>query len=403
MDRIRGAFRLLPHAADGALLVPRDRPLPVAASIHWPPAHATAAAHADGAALPIFMTQGALAAVQDHVAAGAGAASLGLLLGSLCAAPDTGTRFLVMESNTRLPGRVAGDNATPVMTEGLAAAQPELQAASGHLAGWYHSHLLPDAALSPNDIETHQRFFEEPWQVALLVVPRDKPLGGLFRRSAGAGWANDPVPFYELLDTAAVLPNGRHVTHLAWANYRTTADTIPARDAVLEATEQAAHVRLLFPDDPDERPSLGGWPRLSRQGVVRVVRFAAYGVVGLLAAVGLVNVYELTASRWSAAARAGTPAIADPSPLGRLDRSADTLALALAAFDVRARLFERRQMGCPELARGLVVVEEWWIAYNAARKQAAALDAAHGAQDRSLYSDIDAVERRFERSRCPRP
>ena len=399
MDRIRGALPLLQHDLEGAVPVARDRPLPIADAIHWTPAHATATAYTDGAALPIFITQGALAAVHDHVAAGAGAASLGLLLGGLCVTPDTGTRFLLIKSTIRLPWRVAGDNTTPVMHDALAAAQADLRAAGGQLAGWYHSHLLPDAALSPNDVETHQRFFDQPSQVALLVVPRDKRLGGLFRRSAGAGWANEPLPFHEVLDAASVLPNGRYITHLTWENYRTTVDTITAHDAALEAAEQAAHVRVLFPDEPDERPS----PSRLRLPRERAVRLAAYGVVGLLAAVGLVNVYELTASRWSPPALASTTAIALASPLSGLDRAADTLALALAAFDVRAGLFERRQMGCAELARGLVEVEERWIGYNSARKSAFVLDSARAARDRSQYADVDAVERRFERAKCARP
>jgi len=91
-------------------------------------------------------------------------------------------------------------------------------------------------------------------------------------------------------------------------------------------------------------------------------------------------------------------------PLERLDRAADTLALALAAFDLRARLFATRQMRCPELARGLVLVEERWTSYNAVRKESAvALDSARTARDQALYADADAVERRFERSVCPRP
>jgi len=163
-------------------------------------------------------------------------------------------------------------------------------------------------------------------------------------------------------------------------------------------------VRLLlpdeFPDEPDERPSPAASARLPRG---RAARFAAYGVVGLLAVVGLVNMYDLAASRWSAPALASTPAIADPSPLGPLDQAADTLGLALAAFDVRGQLFERRQMGCAELARGLVEVEERWIGYNAARKNAFVLDSARAARDRSQYADVDAVERRFERAKCARP
>src|SRR5437899_633406 len=99
-----------------------------------------------------------------------------------------------------------------------------------------------------------------------------------------------------------------------------------------------------------------------------------------------------------------TPEAVAVMPGARLDRAADTLALAIAAFDLRAQLFASRQMQCPELARGLVLVEERWTAYNAVRKDSGvALDSARTARDRNLYADADAVERRFERSRCPRP
>ncbi len=60
-------------------------------------------------------------------------------------------------------------------------------------------------------------------------------------------------------------------------------------------------------------------------------------------------------------------------------------------------------MGCPELSRGLIEVEERWIAYNLARKDAFALDSTRAARDRSQYSAVDVVERRFERAQCARP
>src|SRR2546425_565279 len=79
-------------------------------------------------------------------------------------------------------------------------------------------------------------------------------------------------------------------------------------------------------------------------------------------------------------------------------------SLAIAAFDLRAQLFASRQMQCPELARGLILVEERWTSYNSVRKEnGAPLDSARTARDRALYTDVDGVERRFERSACPRP
>jgi hypothetical protein len=61
-------------------------------------------------------------------------------------------------------------------------------------------------------------------------------------------------------------------------------------------------------------------------------------------------------------------------------------------------------MQCPDLARGLILVEERWVEYNVARSAlGVAQDSAHTASDRSLYAGVDAIERQFERSKCPRP
>ncbi len=37
--------------------------------------------------------------------------------------------------------------------------------------GWYHSHTRSEIFLSEADLEIHQRFFPEPWQVALVLKP----------------------------------------------------------------------------------------------------------------------------------------------------------------------------------------------------------------------------------------
>jgi len=391
---------------------PSLRPLPIASSILWTPHDVTAWAEADGGAFPIFVAQSTLAAIHEHVGAGAGAASLGLLLGGVFQAPDNGGGYLVVERTMRLPWRVAGDNTKPVVHSALAAVQKELRKSGAQVVGWYHSHLFPYAGLSPNDADTHHALFE-PWQIALVVVPREKPLGGVFRSSASDTWPGEPLPFYEWLDDdRSLLSNGRRVTDLPWQNYRTAEDTVPSDrlrakrphpgpPAVAPTVTPTAHV--LFPDEPEEPPLPGrAWEGGARLAAPRAVRAATYVAGALLGAAGLGLLYRLVA-RPSAVALGAAAEVTSPSAPDRVDRVADTLALAVAAFDARARLFDHHQMGCPELGRGLVVLEEWWMTYNAARKQAFALDSAHGARDRSLYSDIDAVERRFERSHCPRP
>ncbi len=61
-------------------------------------------------------------------------------------------------------------------------------------------------------------------------------------------------------------------------------------------------------------------------------------------------------------------------------------------------------MQCSDLARGLVVVEERWAEYSAARAGVGTVqDSARITLDRTLYAGVDATERQFERSKCPRP
>jgi hypothetical protein len=61
-------------------------------------------------------------------------------------------------------------------------------------------------------------------------------------------------------------------------------------------------------------------------------------------------------------------------------------------------------MGCDGLQRGLVAVEQGWIAYNALGKaRAPVLDAARERHDRRLYASVDSVDRHFQSSQCVRP
>src|SRR5438093_849636 len=100
---------------------------------------------------------------------------------------------------------------------------------------------------------------------------------------------------------------------------------------------------------------------------------------------------------------APAPVAAPHAQLTHLDQVADSLSRAVRTFGDRAALFDRRQLACDGLARGLLAVEDRWLSYSRARRASAALDPTHAARDQTLYAGVDSVERRFEKSGCQRP
>ncbi|SRR6266446_618175 len=159
----------------------------------------------------------------------------------------------------------------------------------------------------------------------------------------------------------------------------------------------------IAPTVPNTRPSP---PALVKpqwyRGLARPTAYIASGIAG---AVLVTVLYGVLGSRAAATGgRAGSDSPASVSDTALLDRRADTLALVISAFSMRAGMYESRRMPCSSLARGLTQVEDGWLAYNLARKDLlAASDPARDVRDKSLYADVRAVEVRFERSSCARP
>lgn len=119
----------------------------------------------------------------------------------------------------------------------------------------------------------------------------------------------------------------------------------------------------------------------------------------------MTTLFVLLGSRNDASAGRADAAPATAAPdAATLDRRADTLAAAIAAFTLRGRMYDSRRMGCDGLSRGLEQVEDAWLAYSLARKVTiGAIDATQDQRDQTLYADVRAVELRFERSSCTRP
>src|SRR6266576_1804995 len=395
---------------------PDGRPMPIAASILWKPIDGPP--EQDAGLIPVFITQRALAAVHDHCAT-TRETCFGLLTGNVYRAPDTGLPYVIVESTIRLPG-VIGDDAKAALMQGWVVAQDVVHRTGDQLVGWYRGRWSAETGLGPAEAETHAALFGQPWQLAVAVGAGETTIGGVLRRSASPDWAQECLPFYELVEPASFRPDGSKPTRLRWDNYRTEETALvppaplpvpavsaaPGSPPALRRASSSLQPWVFLPDQfrgGDE--GSGRWASAARIG--RLARGAAYAAVAVLAVAVLVRLYSAAdppASPASLAAPAGSLTAAAATPLERLDRVADTLALAIAAFDLRARLFASRQMRCPELGRGLVLVEERWTTYNSVRKESGTpLDSARTARDRALYTDVDGVERRFERTACTRP
>jgi len=86
------------------------------------------------------------------------------------------------------------------MLDGLRSHANDLQP-----VGWYHSHTRSDIFLSESDLDIHNRYFSEPWQVALVLRPSTfqpvqagfffrEPDGTVHTRSSYQEFALDPLP-----------------------------------------------------------------------------------------------------------------------------------------------------------------------------------------------------------------
>lgn len=383
-----------------------ERPMPVEGAVFWTPIGQPAA----DPMYPIMISQGALTAVHSHLAVqSAGAASFGFLVGGVYVCPETRVTYIVAERAIHVPWSISGDHLKPALMQGRALALEDVQHRGAQLLGWYRCHVASHARLSSADVEAHLACFDKPWQVALVVARGVDLVGGVFRPEADGARANEYLPFYELAAPGGFLPDGPRVAGLVWANYRAETVALPAERVVPPAG--ATPHGVFLPDEADidlddaelearTLPLSAPAPRwFLRAPLTRVVGLWALGLVG---AATLFGAYRALAS-----ARAGDAEARAPSPVvtpASVEGLADSAAFAVAAFNIRARLYDERKMGCADLARGLIEVDDRWIAYSAARGVGGAgLDATDSARDRRLHADVGVVEQRFARTGCPRP
>ncbi len=195
------------------------RPRPLVRAIEWRPREQPLTAGSAG--YEVFVMQDTFSELISRARGRDVQSSFGFLVGDLCECPESGIKYVLVTSTIEARFRFA-ETATPqIPPEAYVAMQLKLDRRVGTLVGWFHSHAdVDEVRLSENDIATHHKYFNEPWQSALVLVPRaERPLGGFFRSSA-EGLNGDLLrPFYEVLSARSFVARGVRYTCVNWANY----------------------------------------------------------------------------------------------------------------------------------------------------------------------------------------
>ncbi|PYP95243.1 MAG: hypothetical protein DMD34_07115 [Gemmatimonadetes bacterium] len=243
---------------------PLHQPIPVDRSILWGPVDSTEESGGGSAAkrpghipFPVFLSQAAITAINEHLATPTrpGQGILGFLLGDVCECPNTNVSYLVIDAALRLTQAIYGDRTRDVVTRLWDRIQEQLEAQKAHLIGWYHTHPPLPLSLTDHDVETHEHYFGEAWQVALLLATAPaEPAGALFRSGADAQWVATPLPFYELLAPESIRPDGKKRSFITWKNHRAYNPTTPAAAPTLR-TPAAKR-----PSEPKFTPAPAGAP-----------------------------------------------------------------------------------------------------------------------------------------------
>jgi len=402
---VQQELAIIPHSA--RVLDPRQmRLMPVADSILWSPT--VGGAHRPAPLM--FFAQHTIRKIHDRLATLPNGFGIGLLAGRRHTDSRSGAQFVIIDGALPLPVLAAEDDATEALAQGMASA-----AAGIEIVGWYRSHSFSDAALTPSDVEAQGELFGDTSPL-VLVIAAGGEAGAVFRHSSSPAWPVEALPFYEWLAEPA-RTDGPKPTMLTWRNYRAAEPILrlgaptPASNPTAVAERLNSHPVLLPDAGPEDDEALAVTPGKVPwyQPFLRPAIYVACALGGAVVVAALSAIISAgDASNTSRAAGGGPNGVGagDAAAVAAVafDRRADTLALAITAFDDRSRMFDARQMTCPGLSRGLEQVEDRWLAYNIARRETLApFDAQREARDRTLYADVRSVERRFERSGCPRP
>jgi len=209
---------------------PRSQAMPMDRAILWNPSlpGVKASAGSSRAPYPIFFQQEAVIALQEHVKSSPTQAIFGFLIGDLYRDPESGVLYSIIDKTLKLSQAIYGDKTEVVVARLWDRMQEQLAKAAGTLLGWYHSHPGQGGYLTTHDVETHEKYFTDPWHVAILVAAEAGGVTGKFFRTTQGNddWHKTPLPFYELLQPESIKPDGKKRSFIVWRNYKAYGPTL---------------------------------------------------------------------------------------------------------------------------------------------------------------------------------
>jgi proteasome lid subunit RPN8/RPN11 len=199
------------------------------------------------------------------------------------------------------------------------------------VVGWYHSHTRSEIYLSEADLEIHNRFFPESWQVALVLKPHTfQPMraGFFFREKSGAIHATAPYREF-VLDPLPMrpVPTGNAVPEPSplfrglresepegpVINVSSVVETVAPAEPVASAPEPVATPAPELPVEVAPPSFLATPPPPSR-------RWAVWLIAALLGTSLGAWGYHTRAEWLPARSAAAAPAVPDKVELASIDR-----------------------------------------------------------------------------------
>jgi len=199
----------------------RKRPKPYSRAISWTPVDSDER-HSETRPYELFVAQGVLREVRQHLITATTGEPFGFLLGQVVYCPWRETPYIVIDSARRETQDLPPADEMDRFRHAWIGATRDARHRRGEVIGWYHRHGVLGLRLSEWDLRLQEEFFPEPWNCALVIAAaRVGVIGGFIQRSRRARlFRKGLAPFQELVDLDAKLVNGLKPSCVDWQNYR---------------------------------------------------------------------------------------------------------------------------------------------------------------------------------------